>query len=139
MVTYETKQDAVNAAAVMTRLQKLMDCELVECDKFAPFDCILRFSDGVEVACEIKCRKGNMGEAPLNKTVWLSLHKRLAAQQRGLPFWFVVACDNGSFVWHDKGEVVQVDFTGRHGRPAEHVMQVPVSLFVKLPVLLAGL
>lgn len=131
--TYVTHQDEVNAEAVVARLKRLMGCEVERCEKFAPFDYLLRFPDGAVVACEVKHRKGNMGEGPLEKTVWLSLHKRVAAHKAGLPLWFVAACGNGDFVWHDKGEPVRVDFTGRHGRPAEHVMQVPVSLFVKLP------
>ena len=133
MTTYETKQDIDNATATAARLCALFKCESVEQPKFSNFDYLLRFDDGTIVCVEIKRRRGVLGEKPLDQTVWLSLHKRLAAQRASLPLWFVIACDNGDFVWHDKGESLRVEYTGRHGRAPEPVMQIPVASFIRLP------
>lgn len=130
MPTYETAADVLNAQAIASRLSQQLGCEALPQPPLTSFDYLFRFPDGAVVAVEIKRRRGSLGKPPLDRTVWLSLHKREAAIHMGLPLWFVVSCDNGDFVWLDEGEQIPIHITGRTGRPVEKVLQIPVSRFI---------
>ena len=130
MPDYSTQQDFQTAREVERRVAAKLGCAVLVQDRFLPFDSLFRFDDGETVCVEVKRRKGHLGKPPMDRTVWLSKHKRDAANALGLQLWFVVAADNGDFIWVDEGQPIPIHITGRHGRPQESVLQIPVSAFV---------
>jgi hypothetical protein len=130
MPDYSTELDFKNARETEHRIAAALGCEVLVQPRYSTFDSLFRFPDGETVAVEIKRRKGLMGKWPMDRTVWLSQHKRTAAAALGLPLWFIVAADNGDFIWPDEGQQYPVHMTGRHGRPQEPVLQIPVSAFI---------
>jgi hypothetical protein len=129
MPIYETEADRRNAAETLARIVPRLGCRVEEMPPGAPFNYQLHFDDG-SICVEIKRRNGVVGKPPMDRTIWLSLHKRTTAAEMGLPLWFIVSADNGDFIWSDQGEQFPIHRTGRHGRPTELVLQIPVSAFI---------